>query len=53
MAENGHPLTKPIYIQSLVLMVAKKDGSLRVVQHFRELNAASHDHRYSMKTVYF
>jgi hypothetical protein len=32
-------------------MVLKKDGLLRVAQNFKELNAASQDDRYSMKTV--
>jgi hypothetical protein len=32
-------------------MVPKKDGSLRVVQDFRELKAKSMDYRYSMKDV--
>ena len=36
---------------SPMIMVPKKDGSLRVVQDFRGLNVASHDDRYSMKTV--
>jgi hypothetical protein len=34
-----------------MFMVSKKDGSLRVVQDLRELNAASHDDRYLMKTA--
>ncbi len=29
----------------------QKNGSLRVVQDFREINAVSHENRYSMKTV--
>jgi hypothetical protein len=36
---------------SPIFMLPKKDGLLIVVQYFRELNAASHDDRYSMKTV--
>jgi hypothetical protein len=34
-----------------MFMVPKNGGSLRVVQDFRKLNPASHDDRYSMKTV--
>ncbi len=34
---------------SPLFMVTKKDGSLRVVQDFSELNAKSMDDRYSMK----
>jgi hypothetical protein len=36
---------------SPMFLVPKKDGSLRVVQDFRALNANSHDDRYSMKDV--
>jgi hypothetical protein len=34
-----------------MFIVPKKDGSLRLVQDFREHNAASHDDRYSMKAI--
>jgi hypothetical protein len=36
---------------SPLFMVPKKDGSLRVVQDSRDLNAKSMDYRYSMKDV--
>jgi hypothetical protein len=39
------------WYNSPIFMVPKKNGSLSVVQDFKELNAASHDERYSMKTV--
>jgi hypothetical protein len=32
-------------------MAPKKDGSLKVLQYFRELNPASQDDRNSMKTL--
>jgi hypothetical protein len=34
-----------------MFMVLKKNGSLRVAQDFRELNAASNDNRYLIKKV--
>jgi hypothetical protein len=34
-----------------LFIVSKKDGNLRVVQDFRELNAKSLDDRYSMKDI--
>jgi hypothetical protein len=34
-----------------MFLVPKRDGSLQVVQDFRELNTASHDDRYSMNAL--
>jgi hypothetical protein len=51
MPQNGYHSTKPIQIHFTNVHGTKKDGSLRVFQDFRELNAASHDDRYSSKTA--
>jgi hypothetical protein len=44
-------LTKPIPIPLTTVHGTKTDGSLRVAQDFRELNATSRDNRYSMNIV--
>jgi hypothetical protein len=51
LVKNGNNPIKYFKILLTHVHATKKDRSLRVVQDFRELNAASHGDRYSMKTV--
>jgi hypothetical protein len=37
MAENWYHPTKPIKIQRSIVQGAKKDGSLKIVQDFRQM----------------
>jgi hypothetical protein len=43
IVQNEHHSTKPIKIEFTYVYGTKKNGSLRVVQDYRDLNAASHD----------
>jgi hypothetical protein len=51
MAEDGNHPTKLIKVQQSFIHGAKKDGSLRFVQDFRQLKARCYDDRYSMKDI--